>query len=61
MIIINSTILRYCENSLCIYQKNHTCIIGEININEMSYCDSFVIVEIKKEILDKLKKYNRMK
>jgi len=43
-----------CELDLCVYQKDGQCTLPVIQVNIFGYCDSCVLIEIPKEVLDKI-------
>jgi len=44
-----------CEFDYCIYNKEHTCILGEIQIDSLGMCSACEIVTIPKETLSQYK------
>ena len=44
-----------CEFDYCIYNKEFTCILDEIQINSSGMCEECEFVAVPKEILEKYK------
>lgn len=49
----------YCDNDLCVFAKKKKCTLNKVEINELGYCDAFVLVNIPQESLDGYKKRQR--
>ena len=49
-----------CEFDYCIYNKEYTCILDNIGIDQLGICDSCEVVAIPEEELEKYKE-NRLK
>ena len=45
-----------CYASLCVYNEDEECRLGEITINELGMCDDYIIPEIPKDVLESCKK-----
>ena len=45
----------YCEVNYCIYNKEQTCMIDGVTINQLGMCDSCELVAIPKKSLEKYK------
>ncbi len=45
-----------CNNDLCIYWKEDTCILNSISINEIGLCNKYISVYIPSDELDKYRK-----
>ena len=43
-----------CNNDLCIYWKEDTCILDSISINEIGLCNEYISVDIPS---DKMEEY----
>ncbi len=43
-----------CDNDLCVYWKEDTCILDRISINEIGLCNEYISVTIPS---DKMEKY----
>ncbi len=44
-----------CENDYCIYWENNTCILDEIELDNVGMCASCIRVSIPEEILNDLR------
>lgn len=44
-----------CEFDYCIYNKDHSCIFKEIEINQLGMCDDCIMVTISTMSLEILK------
>ena len=40
-----------CENNYCIYNRDNTCALGEVGIDSLGMCDSFIIVFLDEDFL----------
>ena len=45
-----------CGFDYCIYNREYTCILDEIKINEMGMCDSYIIVSVDADFLEREKR-----
>ena len=45
-----------CYASLCVYNEDEECRLGEITINELGMCDDYIMPEIPKDVLESCKK-----
>ena len=43
-----------CNNDLCVYRKEDTCILDSISINEIGLCNEYISINIPS---DKMEKY----
>ena len=44
-----------CEFDYCIYNQNKTCILQNIQINDLGMCDQRIIVSINRNALETMK------
>jgi len=45
-----------CEFDYCIYNKEHTCILDEIQIDSLGMCSECEIISVSKESVEKYKR-----
>lgn len=45
----------YCENILCIYQKNMHCSLNKILINAFGMCDDCILIDVNNVVLQNIK------
>lgn len=50
-----------CNNDLCIYWKEDTCILDSISINEIGLCNEYISVDIPSDEMEKYRKNHLLK
>ena len=40
-----------CENDYCIYNKDNTCILGEMSIDSLGMCDACITISLDEGFL----------
>lgn len=48
-----------CENELCIYQKDKSCCLKTVSINELGMCSEAILASIPAEELEQYKEKTR--
>ena len=58
---MKKTMVKSCENELCLYFRERRCILDRVAVNELGYCDAFLLVQVPGEMLDSCRKRQLLK